>query len=80
MPRVLVDHTWRDLQVVIKYETGKGPITAITVTEEECILAGTMDGSLLVVAPDTRRSISKRIVLADPNPLAREAAAIIKFD
>jgi len=65
--------------VVIKYETGKGPITAMTVTDEECILAGTMDGSLLVIAPDPRRSISKRINLADPSP-AREAAAVIKFD
>ena len=66
--------------MVIKYETGKGPITAITVTEEECILAGTVDGSLLVIAPDPRRSISKRRNLADPNPVAREAAPVIKFD
>jgi hypothetical protein len=44
---------------VIKYETGKGPITAMTVTEEECILAGTLDGSLLVIAPDPRQVLWK---------------------
>lgn len=72
------------LQVVIRYDPGRGHITALTVTPEECILAGTVDGSMLVFAPDPRRTISKRINLADrksgASSLHREAVATIRFD
>ena len=44
----------------MRYDPAKGPITALTVTPEECILGGTQDGSLLVLAPDPRRTIRRR--------------------
>lgn len=60
-------------------------MTALTVTQEECVVAGTVDGSLLVFAPDPRRTISKRFDLADARPAGNASAplspvATLKFD
>ena len=71
------------LKAVIRYDPCRGPITALTVTGEECILAGTQDGSLLVFAPDPRRTMSKRLDLADAkssHDRSKEAVTTIKFD
>ena len=72
-------------QVVLRYDAGRGPVTALTVTAEECILAGTFDGSMLVFAPDPRRTISKRFDLADARPMGSSPVpqgpvATLKFD
>lgn len=76
--------TSTSLQVVIRYDPCRGPITALTVTREECILAGTQDGTLLVFAPDPRRTLSRRLDLAETKPSraggAREAAATIRYE
>ncbi|KAK9824084.1 hypothetical protein WJX72_007613 [[Myrmecia] bisecta] len=53
------------LQVVLRYEGGRGPITSLAVTPEDCILGGTLDGCLLVFTPDPRRRITRRYNLAD---------------
>ena len=47
------------MQVVLKYDAGRGPITALAVTAEDCILAGTQDGCMMVFAPDSRRHITR---------------------
>lgn len=70
------------MQAIIRYDPSRGPITALTVTSEECILAGTQDGSLLVFAPDPRRTMSKRLDLADAKSGAdrsKDAVSIIKY-
>ncbi|KAK9837038.1 hypothetical protein WJX84_000368 [Apatococcus fuscideae] len=53
------------MEVVLKYDAGRGPITALAVTAEDCILAGTQDGCMMVFAPDSRRHITRRLNLAD---------------
>ena len=40
-------------------------MTALAVSPEECVLAGTADGAMLVFAPDPRRHITRRYNLAD---------------
>jgi hypothetical protein len=52
-------------QVVLRYDGGRGAITALGLTHEECILAGTAEGAMLVFAPDSRRRITRRLPLAD---------------
>ena len=53
------------LEVVLRYEAARGPITALAVTAEDCIVAGCGDGALVLFAPDPRRSITRRYNLAD---------------
>ena len=45
-------------QGVMRYEGGCGPVTALCVTAEQCIAAGTASGALLVFAPDPRRRLT----------------------
>ena len=52
------------VQLVIRYDGSRGPVTALSVTAEECIVAGTLNGALLVFSPDPRRRISRRLQLA----------------
>lgn len=52
------------LQVVLRYDAGRGPITSLAVTPEQCFLAGTAEGSLVLFAPDPRRTITRRFNLA----------------
>ena len=73
----------RALQVLLRYDAARGPVTALTVTGEECILAGTTDGSMIVFAPDPRRSIMRRFDLADARPASGGTAPhapTIRFD
>lgn len=64
---------------MLRYDPQRGPLTALAVTDEECVLAGTSDGSLLVLAPDPRRTASRRLDLAaDADPKA--AVPVIKFE
>lgn len=53
------------LQVVLKYEVGQGPVTALALTPEQCFLAGTATGALAAFAPDPRRRITRRLPLPD---------------
>jgi hypothetical protein len=55
------------VQLVIRYDGARGPVTALSVTPEECVVAGTLNGALLVFSPDPRRRISRRLQL----PVAR---------
>ena len=62
-----------------------GPITALSVSAEECIVAGTHSGALLVFSPDPRRRLTRRAQLAEarPPPGARPSASpskTLKFD
>ena len=41
------------MQVVHRYDEGHGPITALAVTPEDCVLAGCHNGCMLVFAPRT---------------------------
>ena len=68
---------WMLAQLVIRYDGGRGPVTALSVTLEECVLAGTMNGALLVFSPDPRRRISRRLQLAvaRSGPLANSPSA-----
>ena len=34
-------------QVVIRYDSGQGPVTALAITPEDCFLAGTASGALV---------------------------------
>lgn len=56
---------WSAVQVVLRYDGGRGPITALGLVGEECILVGTAEGALLVFTPDARRRITRRLPLAD---------------
>jgi hypothetical protein len=49
----------------LRYDGGRGPITALGLVGEECILAGTADGAMLVFTPDARRRITRRLPLPD---------------
>ena len=63
------------LQCVVKYDGARGPITALSCTAEECIVAGTLGGALLVFSPDPRRRLTRRIQLAEARPRAGGPAA-----
>ncbi len=54
-----------DRQVVIRYDSGQGPVTALAMTPEDCFLAGTASGALVAFAPDPRRRITRRLAMAD---------------
>lgn len=58
------------LQVVLRYDAGRGPLTALAITPEDCFLAGSAEGSLVLFAPDPRRRITTRFNLADVRPAA----------
>ncbi|GAB4815481.1 hypothetical protein N2152v2_002527 [Parachlorella kessleri] len=60
------------LQVVLRYDAGRGPLTALAVTPEDCFLAGTAEGSVVLFAPDPRRRITTRFNLADVRPAAAQ--------
>ena len=49
----------------MRYEGVSLPITALTLTAEECVVAGTSKGGLLLYAPDSRRHITRRLEQAD---------------
>lgn len=51
--------------MVLRFEVGQGPITALALTPEQCFLAGTSGGALAAFAPDPRRCITRRLPLAD---------------
>ena len=53
------------LQAVLRYDSGRGPVTALALTPEGCVLAGTAEGSVVLFAPDNRRTITTRPALAD---------------
>ncbi|KAK9836952.1 hypothetical protein WJX81_002248 [Elliptochloris bilobata] len=63
------------LEGVMRYEGGCGPVTALCVTAEQCIAAGTASGALLVFAPDPRRRLTRRVQLAAARVGARSANA-----
>ena len=65
------------VQLVIRYDGARGPVTALSVTAEECIVAGTLNGALLMFSPDPRRRISRRLQLADARsgPVANSPSA-----
>jgi hypothetical protein len=50
---------------VLRFDGGRGGMTSLAVTPEDCFLAGCADGALLVFAPDPRRRITRRFNLAD---------------
>ncbi|PRW34047.1 BEACH domain-containing lvsC isoform X1 isoform B [Chlorella sorokiniana] len=61
----LVTLRWlHSLQVVLRYDSGRGPVTALAVSPEGCFLAGTAEGSVVLFAPDPRRRITTRFNLA----------------
>ncbi len=60
------------VQVVLRYDAGRGPLTALAVTPEDCFLAGTAEGSVVLFAPDPRRRITTRFNLADVRPAAAQ--------
>jgi hypothetical protein len=62
LPRVL-SVPLSSVQLVLRYDGGHGAIGALTLSPEDCFLAGTADGSLLVYGPDPRRTITKRLPL-----------------
>ena len=51
--------------MVIRYDSGQGPVTALAMTPEDCFLAGTASGALVAFAPDPRRRITRRLAMAD---------------
>lgn len=58
----IVVRSMNSLEVVKKYNVGGKIITSLTVTPEECFLAGTKDGSLLVYSienPQLRKSLPR---------------------
>ena len=55
-------------QVVLRYDGGRGAITALALTPEDCIVAGTAEGSVVLFAPDPRRRITRRLNLAEARP------------
>lgn len=52
-------------QVVMRWEGLGAPITALTLTPEESVIAGTSKGGLLLYSPDPRRRITRRLDQAD---------------
>jgi hypothetical protein len=73
-------------QCVVKYDGGRGPITALSVSAEECVVAGTQGGALLVFSPDPRRRMTRRLQLADAregpcaSPATPSPSKTLKFD
>ena len=65
---VWIPSDWFAGQCVVRYEGGRGPITALAVTPEECVIAGTAGGALLVFSPDPRRRITRRLQIASARP------------
>ena len=61
-------HSCAGDQVVIRYDSGQGPVTALAMTPEDCFLAGTASGALVAFAPDPRRRITRRLAMADARP------------
>jgi hypothetical protein len=64
------------VQCVVKYDGGRGAITALGVTAEQCIVSGTVGGALLVFSPDPRRRMTRRlqVACARSGPLAGSAS------
>lgn len=59
----IVVRSMRSLEIIGRYSGAGKIITSLTVTQEECILAGTKDGSLLVYSienPQLRRTSGSR--------------------
>ncbi|EIE23680.1 beach-domain-containing protein [Coccomyxa subellipsoidea C-169] len=79
-------HWLHSLECVVKYDGGRGPITALSVSAEECVVAGTQGGALLVFSPDPRRRMTRRLQLADARagptatPAAPSPSKTLKFD
>ncbi|KAK9806574.1 hypothetical protein WJX73_003713 [Symbiochloris irregularis] len=64
--RGIVTLRWlHSLQVILRYEGGGAPVTALALSSEECIVAGTARGALLLYVPDPRRRITRRLDQAD---------------
>lgn len=68
----------------MRYEGGCGPVTALCVSAEQCIAAGTATGALLVFAPDPRRRLTRRVqlVAARAGPRAANASPlkVVRFE
>ncbi|KAK9905588.1 hypothetical protein WJX75_002584 [Coccomyxa subellipsoidea] len=79
-------HWLHSLECVVKYDGGRGPITALSVSAEECVVAGTQGGALLVFSPDPRRRMTRRLQLADAregpcaSPATPSPSKTLKFD
>ncbi|KAL6774446.1 hypothetical protein ACKKBG_A25030 [Auxenochlorella protothecoides x Auxenochlorella symbiontica] len=48
------------LRVHLKIALHAGPLTALVLTPEQCVLVGTRSGGLILLAPDLRRTVSPR--------------------
>ncbi len=74
----------QNAQGVMRYEGGCGPLTALTVSAEQCIVAGTASGALLVFAPDPRRRLTRRVPLpaarAGPRATNSSPAKAVRFN
>ncbi len=56
------------VQAVLRYEgNNRAEVTALSVTPEDCVVAGSREGCMLAFAPDSRRRIKDRVNLADCN-------------
>jgi len=66
------------LEAIIRYEIGHGPITALTITPEECLLIGSADGSLVLFSPDMRRHITRRLLVLGANTGTAGPSPVIK--
>ena len=56
------------MQAVLRYEgNNRAEVTALSVTPEDCVVAGSREGCMLAFAPDSRRRIKDRVNLADCN-------------
>ena len=71
-------------QGVMRYEGGCGPVTALCVTAEQCIAAGTATGALLVFAPDPRRRLTRRVRLAvaraGGRPVSASPSRVVRYE
>lgn len=61
------------LEPVIRYEGGRGPLTALAVTADECFIVGSETGALLIYSPDPKRHTQKSFTVA----LAREPVNVV---
>ena len=63
--------------MVLRYDAGRGPLTALCLApDDDCFVAGAADGSVVLFAPDPRRSITTRFNLADARPAGTPADAL----
>lgn len=57
------------VQKVMRYKRqllpDEGSVTALLTTKDGCLIAGTSTGAIVLLSPDTRRTITPRPNLAD---------------